>query len=177
MLTFWHPCCHLPPNQSDLDSLAGFNGSLSLCDSSCPCMPQASDQSWPSLVFCIGGPFGHSPAVRARGNETIRLSKMVLNHQARRLFKPCKPLVMAVRLQSLGGQGQLPLPAPRQCIADLRCPAKLLLAGGACGPSRAAVQVRRAAGQCEAAQKPGVAVPSRRGVLHWCICNTFPDAD
>ena len=44
--------------------------------------PQASDQSWPSLVFCIGGPFGHSPAVRARGNDTIRLSKMVLNHQA-----------------------------------------------------------------------------------------------
>ncbi|PRW58579.1 RNA methyltransferase At5g10620 [Chlorella sorokiniana] len=44
-------------------------------------LAQASDQSWPSLVFCIGGPFGHAPAVRARGNETIRLSKMVLNHQ------------------------------------------------------------------------------------------------
>lgn len=42
---------------------------------------QASDQSWPSLVFCIGGPFGHAPAVRQRGDDTIRLSKMVLNHQ------------------------------------------------------------------------------------------------
>ncbi len=42
---------------------------------------QASDQSWPSIVFCIGGPFGHAPAVRQRGNDTIRLSKMVLNHQ------------------------------------------------------------------------------------------------
>lgn len=44
-------------------------------------LAHASDQSWPSVVFCIGGPFGHSPAVRARGNDTIRLSKMVLNHQ------------------------------------------------------------------------------------------------
>ncbi|KAI3433624.1 hypothetical protein D9Q98_003433 [Chlorella vulgaris] len=44
-------------------------------------LAQASDQSWPSVVFCIGGPFGHAPAVRARGNDTIRLSKMVLNHQ------------------------------------------------------------------------------------------------
>ena len=42
---------------------------------------QASDQSWPSLVFCIGGPFGHAPAVRARGNDVIRLSRCVLNHQ------------------------------------------------------------------------------------------------
>jgi 23S rRNA (pseudouridine1915-N3)-methyltransferase len=42
---------------------------------------QASDQSWPSVVFCIGGPFGHAPAVRERANDTIRLSKMVLNHQ------------------------------------------------------------------------------------------------
>ena len=48
------------------------------------CLPtclQASDQSWPSLVFCIGGPFGHAPAVRQRGDDVIRLSKMVLNHQ------------------------------------------------------------------------------------------------
>ncbi|EFN59390.1 hypothetical protein CHLNCDRAFT_137874 [Chlorella variabilis] len=44
-------------------------------------LAQASDQSWPLVVFCIGGPYGHAPAVRARGNDTIRLSKMVLNHQ------------------------------------------------------------------------------------------------
>ncbi|KAL4430881.1 hypothetical protein ABPG75_006137 [Micractinium tetrahymenae] len=44
-------------------------------------LAQASNQSWPSLVFCIGGPFGHAPAVRQRGDDTIRLSKMVLNHQ------------------------------------------------------------------------------------------------
>lgn len=42
---------------------------------------QASDQSWPSLVFVLGGPFGHAPAVRQRGDDTIRLSRMVLNHQ------------------------------------------------------------------------------------------------
>lgn len=45
------------------------------------CYPQASDQGWPSVVFCIGGPFGHAPAVRERGDDVIRLSKCVLNHQ------------------------------------------------------------------------------------------------
>ena len=34
------------------------------------------------LAFCIGGPFGHGDEVRARSNEIIRLSNMVLNHQA-----------------------------------------------------------------------------------------------
>jgi 23S rRNA (pseudouridine1915-N3)-methyltransferase len=33
------------------------------------------------LVFCIGGPYGHGDAVRERANDTIRLSKLVLNHQ------------------------------------------------------------------------------------------------
>ncbi|MEW5317516.1 MAG: hypothetical protein WDW38_008805 [Sanguina aurantia] len=32
------------------------------------------------LTFCIGGPFGHSDAVRARSTDTIRLSRMVMNH-------------------------------------------------------------------------------------------------
>ncbi len=40
----------------------------------------AGDQGCPCLVFVIGGPFGHSPAVRARANDSIRLSPMVLNH-------------------------------------------------------------------------------------------------
>ncbi|KAG2501580.1 hypothetical protein HYH03_000085 [Edaphochlamys debaryana] len=33
------------------------------------------------LVFCIGGPYGHSDAVRARADRMIRLSALVLNHQ------------------------------------------------------------------------------------------------
>lgn len=42
---------------------------------------QAGDQSVPALAFCIGGPFGHADAVRARANDTIKLSSCVLNHQ------------------------------------------------------------------------------------------------
>ena len=34
-----------------------------------------------NLVFCIGGPYGHSMDVRSRANETMKLSDMVLNHQ------------------------------------------------------------------------------------------------
>lgn len=34
-----------------------------------------------TLVFCIGGPYGHGSAVIARANESIRLSSLVLNHQ------------------------------------------------------------------------------------------------
>jgi len=34
-----------------------------------------------NLVFCIGGPYGHSMDVRSRANETLKLSDMVLNHQ------------------------------------------------------------------------------------------------
>ncbi|GLC47927.1 hypothetical protein PLESTB_000040600 [Pleodorina starrii] len=33
------------------------------------------------LVFCIGGPYGHSDAVRGRADRMVRLSSMVLNHQ------------------------------------------------------------------------------------------------
>jgi 23S rRNA (pseudouridine1915-N3)-methyltransferase len=32
------------------------------------------------LVFCIGGPFGHGPAVMARGDTSISFSGCVLNH-------------------------------------------------------------------------------------------------
>eukprot|EP00958_Prasinococcus_capsulatus_P020394 scaffold2644_cov339-Prasinococcus_capsulatus_cf.AAC.3 len=33
-----------------------------------------------NMAFLIGGPFGHSEAVHQRANASIRLSKMVLNH-------------------------------------------------------------------------------------------------
>jgi 23S rRNA (pseudouridine1915-N3)-methyltransferase len=36
-------------------------------------------------VFVLGGPFGHGDDVIARANCSIRLSKMVLNHQVARL--------------------------------------------------------------------------------------------
>jgi 23S rRNA (pseudouridine1915-N3)-methyltransferase len=38
-----------------------------------------------ALVFAIGGPFGHGPAVRARADDAIRVSSLVLNHQVARL--------------------------------------------------------------------------------------------
>ena len=44
----------------------------------------AGDSGMACLVFCIGGPYGHAEAVRARANDSIRLSALVLNHQVRR---------------------------------------------------------------------------------------------
>ncbi|PNW72157.1 hypothetical protein CHLRE_16g680100v5 [Chlamydomonas reinhardtii] len=40
----------------------------------------AGDEGRP-IAFCIGGPYGHSDAVRGRADRMIRLSSMVLNHQ------------------------------------------------------------------------------------------------
>lgn len=39
-----------------------------------------------NLVFVIGGPYGFSPEVYARGNENMSLSKMTFSHQMIRLF-------------------------------------------------------------------------------------------
>ncbi|KAI8470559.1 MAG: hypothetical protein J3K34DRAFT_253141 [Monoraphidium minutum] len=39
----------------------------------------AGDDGVP-LVLCIGGPFGHGPAVVERADTSIRLSRLVLNH-------------------------------------------------------------------------------------------------
>ncbi len=47
---------------------------------------EAAGEANPSaLVFAIGGPFGHGAAVRARADDSIRLSRLVLNHQVARL--------------------------------------------------------------------------------------------
>lgn len=40
----------------------------------------AGDNGTP-LTFVVGGPFGHGAAVVERANDSIRLSRMVLNHQ------------------------------------------------------------------------------------------------
>lgn len=32
------------------------------------------------LAFCIGGPFGHGAAVQTRADDSIALSRLVLNH-------------------------------------------------------------------------------------------------
>ena len=37
------------------------------------------------LIFIIGGPYGFSPAIYARANEQLSLSKMTLSHQMIRL--------------------------------------------------------------------------------------------
>ena len=47
---------------------------------------QAGDRGVASLVFCVGGPWGHSKEVRSRANETIKLSDMVLNHQVDKML-------------------------------------------------------------------------------------------
>lgn len=38
-----------------------------------------------ALVFAIGGPYGHDPALRAESWRTLRLSAMVLNHAVARV--------------------------------------------------------------------------------------------
>lgn len=35
----------------------------------------------PSLLFCIGGPYGHGRLLRERANVSIKLSSLVLNHE------------------------------------------------------------------------------------------------
>ena len=40
----------------------------------------------PRLVFAIGGPYGHGPAVRAAAWRTLSLSSMVTNHELARVF-------------------------------------------------------------------------------------------
>lgn len=45
----------------------------------------AGDRSSRSVAFCIGGPYGHTDAVRERADATVSLSKCVLNHQIARL--------------------------------------------------------------------------------------------
>lgn len=47
---------------------------------------QAGDRGVANLVFCVGGPYGHSKEVRSRANETIKLSDMVLNHQVSKML-------------------------------------------------------------------------------------------
>ncbi len=54
----------------------------------------AGEAAPPALVFAIGGPFGHGPAVRARADDSIRLSRLVLNHQVARLVL-CEQLYRA----------------------------------------------------------------------------------
>lgn len=38
-----------------------------------------------TVIFCIGGPYGHGPAVRDGAWRTVRLSDMVLNHEVARV--------------------------------------------------------------------------------------------
>lgn len=39
-----------------------------------------------NLVFIVGGPYGFSPEIYARGNQKLSLSKMTFSHQMIRLF-------------------------------------------------------------------------------------------
>ena len=37
------------------------------------------------VVFAVGGPFGHSPAVRSRADHVLALGRIVLNHELARV--------------------------------------------------------------------------------------------
>ena len=43
-------------------------------------LKRASDQSFKGIAFAIGGPYGHSDAVREKADDIISLSSCVLNH-------------------------------------------------------------------------------------------------
>jgi 23S rRNA (pseudouridine1915-N3)-methyltransferase len=45
----------------------------------------AGDRSAASIVFCIGGPYGHTDEVRARADRVVSLSNCILNHQVARV--------------------------------------------------------------------------------------------
>lgn len=45
----------------------------------------AGDNGYKRLVFAIGGPFGHGTAVRERADDSVKLSRCVLNHQVARI--------------------------------------------------------------------------------------------
>ena len=38
------------------------------------------------IVFAIGGPYGHGPALRHRADHTLALGKMVVNHELARIL-------------------------------------------------------------------------------------------
>ncbi len=48
-------------------------------------LSQCMNQSCKGLFFAIGGPFGHHETLRRGAYKTIRLSKMVLNHELARM--------------------------------------------------------------------------------------------
>ncbi|CAA2981691.1 RNA methyltransferase At5g10620 [Olea europaea subsp. europaea] len=41
----------------------------------------AGNKGASSLLFCIGGPYGHGRQLRERANVSIKLSSLVLNHE------------------------------------------------------------------------------------------------
>lgn len=41
-----------------------------------------------NLVFIVGGPYGFSPAVYARANGRLALSRMTMTHEMARMFLP-----------------------------------------------------------------------------------------
>ena len=58
---------------------------------------EAAHQGTRRLVFAIGGPYGHGPAVRDQAWKTVRLSTMVLNHSLARVVL-CEQLYRASTL-------------------------------------------------------------------------------
>lgn len=53
---------------------------------------QAGDRNAAHLVFCIGGPFGHSAELRAHADSIVKLSDMVLNHQVHLMLGCSAPM-------------------------------------------------------------------------------------
>ena len=47
---------------------------------------KAMNQGTKGLFFAIGGPFGHHASLRQQAHKTLRLSKMVLNHELARVM-------------------------------------------------------------------------------------------
>ena len=64
---------------------------------------QAGDNGASSLVFCIGGPYGHAASIRDRADSVISVSSLVLNHQVRSLQPSPNALQMQTNFACLNG--------------------------------------------------------------------------
>lgn len=63
---------------------------------------QCRDRGVPEMVFLIGGAYGFSEELRARGDRTLALSKMTFTHEMARVFL-LEQLYRAMTI--LGGEG------------------------------------------------------------------------
>ena len=77
----WSVRLHMDAAHVDEDAEAIVAGASTAAEARRAWLRRAGDAGWPALCFVLGGPFGHAASVKERADDSVRLSKMVLNHQ------------------------------------------------------------------------------------------------